>query len=75
MSLYYAITRVAAKKLNNPACFTRSLRRMGSVSAIDSGIFRSLFGTDEIRQVCNGNIFVNPRIPNLGYTALIDFME
>jgi hypothetical protein len=54
MSLSYAITRVAAKTLNNPACFTRSLRRMGSVSAIDSGIFRSLFGTDEIRQVCNG---------------------
>ena len=27
-------------------------RNMGSVSAIDSAIFRSLFGTDEIRKVC-----------------------
>jgi hypothetical protein len=30
-------------------------RNMGSVSAIDSAIFRSLFGTDEIRKVWNSS--------------------
>jgi hypothetical protein len=30
---------------------TKLRRNMGSVSAIDSAIFRSLFGTDEIREV------------------------
>jgi hypothetical protein len=32
-------------------------RTMGTVSAIDSSIFRSLFGTDEIRKVVTLNFF------------------
>jgi hypothetical protein len=51
MSLRYAIPRLAIRTLKSPAGLTRSVRCMGSVSAIDSGVFRSLFGTDEIRKV------------------------
>ncbi len=47
----------AALSLRKPTFHTRvtmaqaTARYMGSVSAFDSGVFRTLFGTDEIRKV------------------------
>ena len=53
----FAARRALASSARNPVLrpvttLHMSRRALGSVSAIDSSIFRSLFGTEEIRKVC-----------------------
>lgn len=48
MSLFVQL----ARRARQIPCITPTAKRhLGSVSAIDSSIFRTLFGTDEIRKV------------------------
>jgi hypothetical protein len=52
MSMFLRLSRVNARPAVSVTFkFTSGRRLIGSVSAIDSSIFRTLFGTDEIRKV------------------------
>ncbi|KAL5359688.1 L-Aspartase-like protein [Aspergillus floccosus] len=57
MSLFTQIARLARAQ---PRIHLITLRRsIGSVSAIDSSIFRTLFGTEEIRKVFDDEAYIN----------------
>ncbi|KAG4433397.1 hypothetical protein IFR05_011109 [Cadophora sp. M221] len=55
-----AFLRIALSRPNISVVSKINVRRnMGSVSAIDSSIFRSLFGTEEIRKVFDDKAYIN----------------
>ncbi|KAL4789476.1 L-Aspartase-like protein [Aspergillus venezuelensis] len=55
MSLFKQLSRLSRRQLQVPRIPARSL---GSVSAIDSSIFRTLFGTEEIRKVFDDEAYI-----------------
>ncbi|KAJ9199921.1 hypothetical protein DTO164E3_4378 [Paecilomyces variotii] len=59
MSLFAQLLRHSQRVSAVPRIRIASQRRlMGSVSAIDSGIFRTLFGTEEIRKVFDDKAYI-----------------
>lgn len=54
----FALRRAPFRAYRNLSAF-QPRRSLGSVSAIDSAIFRSLFGTDEIRKVFDDKAYLN----------------
>ncbi|KAJ5403447.1 hypothetical protein N7509_003318 [Penicillium cosmopolitanum] len=57
MSMFLRLSRVNARPAVS-VTFTSGRRLIGSVSAIDSSIFRTLFGTDEIRKVFDDEAYI-----------------
>ncbi|PYI04972.1 L-Aspartase-like protein [Aspergillus sclerotiicarbonarius CBS 121057] len=55
-SLFAQLSRVPRLRARVPHIVSR--RSIGSVSAIDSGIFRTLFGTEEIRKVFDDEAYI-----------------
>ncbi|OJJ39534.1 hypothetical protein ASPWEDRAFT_105969 [Aspergillus wentii DTO 134E9] len=59
MSLFIQLARRSATLLRLRISNSISKRSIGSVSAIDSSIFRTLFGTEEIRKVFDDEAYIN----------------
>lgn len=73
MVFLWTLRRAFVSVPKTSMAFSNSGRRtMGTVSAIDSSIFRSLFGTDEIRKVLTP-IFLPPKFSRTEKSLTNDF--
>lgn len=55
----FILRRAAFRVVQKNFAFVQPRRKMGSVSAIDSAVFRTLFGTEEIRKVFDDKAYLN----------------